>query len=170
MAATLDPPFMHRSDAEQTRKPAAAQPEPPKLNVADFRGFVAVHEREEHRQQKAARHAEAVQRRQRVTELIEVHISDAAWRALLHKARAAAERGGNEFRLLRFPRELCSDSGRAINTARPDQPLALRGEAAEMYLPWEHELKPQGFHLGAQVLDFPGGVPGDIGLFLTWGE
>src|SRR4051794_13648691 len=170
MAATLDHHFIHRSDAEQTGKPAAAKPEPPQLNVADFRSLVAAHENEERRQQEAARQAEAMHLRQRVTELIDLHISDAEWRALLHKAREAAERGGKEFMLLRFPSELCGDSGRAVNTAQPDWPSSLRGEAAEMYLRWEHELKPQGFYLAARVLDFPGGVPGDIGLFLAWGE
>jgi hypothetical protein len=29
---------------------------------------------------------------------------------------------------------------------------------------------PNGFKLGAWVLEFPGGVPGDIGLFLSWHE
>jgi hypothetical protein len=40
----------------------------------------------------------------------------------------------------------------------------LRGEAAEIYLRWERDLKPGGFHLAERVLDFPGGFPGDIGL------
>jgi hypothetical protein len=31
-------------------------------------------------------------------------------------------------------------------------------------------LKLNGFRLAARVLDFPGGMPGDIGLFLVWGE
>jgi hypothetical protein len=47
---------------------------------------------------------------------------------------------------------------------------ALRGEAAELYLRWDRELKPHGFHLTARVLDFPDDKPGDIGVFLAWGE
>jgi hypothetical protein len=46
----------------------------------------------------------------------------------------------------------------------------LRGEAAEIYLRWKRDLRPHGFRLTARVLDFPGGIPGDIGLFLVWGE
>jgi len=46
----------------------------------------------------------------------------------------------------------------------------LRGEAAELYLRWERELRPHGFQLIARGLEFPGGFPGDIGLFLVWGE
>ena len=72
--------------------------------------------------------------------------------------------------LLHFASKLCSDRGRAINGMEPTWPATLRGEAAELYLRWEHELKPNGFHLAARLLDFPGGMPGDVGLFLVWGE
>jgi hypothetical protein len=64
---------------------------------------------------------------------------------------------------------LCSDCGRAIDVTEPDWPATLRGEAAEIYLRWERDLKPRGFHIAARVVDYPGGVPGDIGLSLIWG-
>jgi hypothetical protein len=51
----------------------------------------------------------------------------------------------------------------------PGWPASLRGEAAEIYLRWERDLKPRGFALASRVLDFPAGMPGDIGLFLIWG-
>ena len=54
------------------------------------------------------------------------------------------------------------------NASLTDWPKTLRGEAAEIYLHWERELKPRGFHLMARVLDYPNGMPGDIGLFLGW--
>ena len=88
----------------------------------------------------------------------------------MHNARQAAENGQKEFMLLRFPSQLCSDEGRAINAVEPNWASTLRGEAAEIYLRWERDLKPRGFRLSARVLDFPGGIPGDIGLFLAWGE
>ena len=72
--------------------------------------------------------------------------------------------------LLRFPNELCTDGGRAIDVMEEAWPATLRGEAAELYLRWERELKPRGFRLAARVLEYPGGMPGDIGLFLVWGE
>jgi hypothetical protein len=31
-------------------------------------------------------------------------------------------------------------------------------------------MKPHGFRLAAKVLDFPGGMPGDIGMFLLWAQ
>src|SRR5487761_1646225 len=103
-----------------------------------------------------------------IGEIINNHVADEYWRALLHRARDAAEHGGHEMILMRFPSDACSDGGRAINGTEPGWPATLRGEATELYLRWEHELKPRGFGLSARVLDFPSGMPGDIGLFLSW--
>ena len=88
----------------------------------------------------------------------------------MHNARQAAENGQKEFMLLGFPSQLCSDGGRAINALEPNSPRTLRGGAAQIYMRWERNLKPHGFRLTARMLDFPGGIPGDIGLFLAWGE
>jgi hypothetical protein len=57
-----------------------------------------------------------------------------------------------------------------INSTLPEWRETLRGEAGEMYLRWKRDLEPHGFTLSAKVLDFPGGMPGDIGLFLVWSE
>jgi CBS domain-containing protein len=145
--------------------------EPPgseELRVDDFRTLVADFAHHQTQHQDVERHALAEQRRQRAKELIEHHISDENWRALLQQARLAAEHGERECLLLRFPGQLCSDGGRAVNAPDPNWPQTLRGEAAEMYLRWERDLKPRGFRLTARTLDFPGGMPGDIGLFLIW--
>ena len=93
-----------------------------------------------------------------------------SWREMLHRAREVAESGQKEAMLLRFAKQLCIDDGRAINVAEADWPATLRGEAAEIYLRWERDLKHNGFSLSARVLEFPDGKPGDIGLFLGWGK
>jgi len=62
------------------------------------------------------------------------------------------------------------NGGRAVNAPDKSWPETLRGEAAEIYLRWERDLKSGGFHLGARVVEFPEGIPGDIGLFLVWDE
>jgi len=62
------------------------------------------------------------------------------------------------------------DHGRAVNVPDPSWPITLRGIAAQVFLRWKRELRPRGFKLNARVVDFPGGVPGHIGLFLVWGE
>lgn len=155
--------------------PGAAEEAPPGaagegLQAGDFRHLVADFAHRQAQHQEAARRAASEERRARARELIDQHVSDGNWRALLHQARQAAEQGDKEFLLLRLPRELLSDGGRAVNAPEPDWPRTLRGEAAEVYLRWARDLKPRGFGLAARVLDFPGGMPGDIGLFLVWGE
>ena len=112
----------------------------------------------------------AEQRRLEVAELIDHHISDENWRSLWHEARQAAERGEKEFLLLRFPSQLCSDAARAVNSAEPSWPMTLRSEATEVYHRWGRDLKAHGARLGARVFEFPGGMPGDIGLFLSWAQ
>jgi len=82
------------------------------------------HQKLEHSQE--LRRAAAEQRKDQVAELIDRHISDDNWRALLHRARQSAEQGEKEFMLLRFPSQLCGDGGRAINISETDWPESLR--------------------------------------------
>ncbi len=136
--------------------------------AADFRRLAADFENKEAHRREDLRHSADKERQHRAEELIGTHISDGSWRHLVQEARTAAEQGLREFLLLRFPSQLCSDGGRAVNVPDPGWPATLRGEAAEIYLRWSHDLKPQGFHLSARVVEFPDGMPGDIGLFLVW--
>jgi CBS domain-containing protein len=171
--AGLDKRFsLHGAPDLQTvpaRAEPNAQPREPGFQAADFRQLVEDFGHRQDLRREAAQHAEAEQRRRHIVQLIDQHISEQDWRDILHRARQAAENGETEFMLLRFPSRLCGDGGRAINVTEPGWPATLRGEAAEIYLRFEHDLKPRGFHFAAQILDFPGGVPGDIGLFLIWG-
>ncbi len=177
-----EPPAGNRHWAEPAEHPeeakAPALPAGPvahdarrdeELTVGDFRLLTTHHKEEQDRLKTRQREIAAELRRRDIRRLIDTHISDRGWHGLIHAAREAAERGETEFLLLRFPSQLCSDGGRAINAPDPDWPRTLRGEAAEMYLRWERELRPRGFHIVARVVEFPDGLPGDIGLFLAWG-
>ena len=82
--------------------------------------------------------------------------------------RAAAERGETHIRVMTFPSKLCTDSGRAINNADPNWPDTLVGFAARAYEFYQRELQPHGYKLRAEILDFPGGMPGDVGITLSW--
>lgn len=149
--------------------PPLAEPDDLSSDAGDFRRLAQDFKIKEGQRREEQRHIAEDKRHHEAEELIGKHISDAGWRHLVHEARVAAEQGLKEFLLLRFPSEVCSDGGRAINAPNPDWPDTLRGEAAEIYLRWTHDLKPHGFHLRARVVDFPDGLPGDIGLFLAWG-
>ena len=82
--------------------------------------------------------------------------------------KSAAERGERELLALRFSSEFCTDGGRAINSFEPDWPKTLTGFAKRAHEFWQKELEPHGYKLRAQIMDFPGGMPGDIGIFLRW--
>jgi hypothetical protein len=80
----------------------------------------------------------------------------------------AAEGGQTEVQVYRFPNDLCSDRGRRINNSDADWDQTLQGRPRLGYEFWRDHLRPLGFGLKAEVLEYPGGMPGDIGFFLTW--
>jgi hypothetical protein len=90
--------------------------------------------------------------------------------SLKAKLRAAAERGQTELMVMRFPNVLCSDKGRAINNADPSWPETLTGRPRQAYELWHKQLRPAGFRLSAMIIEWPGGLPGDVGFFLKWGD
>jgi hypothetical protein len=92
-----------------------------------------------------------------------------------HIRRAAAiidravSNGQREVLVLHFPHELCTDRGRAINQAEVGWEKTLTGQPQELYAFWNKYLRPRGYRLKVQIIDFPGGMPGDIGVTLCWG-
>jgi hypothetical protein len=82
----------------------------------------------------------------------------------------AIKNGLTEVEVFRFPNVLCTDHGRAINNdMEPGWENTLTGLAKEMYGFWDRHLRPLGYKIRVQVVDFSGGVPGDIGFTLKWG-
>jgi len=86
------------------------------------------------------------------------------------KLRAAAECGSSELMVMRFPTALCTDMGRAINNGDKDWPETLTGRPRQAYELWRDQLRPAGFNLSAMIVEWPGGLPGDVGFFLRWGK
>ena len=127
--AALDEHFLHRHQAVErpTHAELPHNHDDFRLSVTDFRNLVADSENREAEDRDEPRRAAAAGRRQRANELMEHHVSDENWRAILHQAREAAENGQREFMLLCFPNQLCNDGGRAINVAKPGWPATLRG-------------------------------------------
>jgi hypothetical protein len=83
----------------------------------------------------------------------------------------AVKNGLTEVEVLRFPNALCTDRGRAINNdLEPGWENTLTGLPKEMYKFWDRHLRPRGYKIRVGYIDFSGGVPGDIGLTLKWGE
>jgi hypothetical protein len=113
-------------------------------------------------------------------------LTDAVIHSGLDRIKRAFERGETELMISAFPSSFCTDGGRAIINAgappinkptreelaaRPDEPewlATLPAGAHQVYHYWKANLKPGGFAFSARIINYPGGVPGDVGLFFTW--
>jgi hypothetical protein len=80
----------------------------------------------------------------------------------------AVSNGLTEVQVYRFPNVLCTDNGRAINQQESGWEKTLTGLPKEMYEFWDRRLRPLGYKLKVQIIDFPGGMPGDVGIILKW--
>ena len=80
----------------------------------------------------------------------------------------AVENGLMSVQVFRFPHTLCTDNGRAINQAEAGWENTLTGIPNEIYGFWKRRLQPQGYHIRYEVVDYPGGMPGDIAISLSW--
>jgi hypothetical protein len=91
-------------------------------------------------------------------------------RRVLGQLRAAAVKHDKEVLVMRFPNVLCTDKGRAPNNMEKDWPSTLIGRPLQAFEFWRDHLRPQGYGLKAMVVDWPKGLPGDIGFFITWDD
>lgn len=157
--------------SRKAKAPPASQPSVSgAVSATGFRTLAAHFEEEEMARRKEARRLAEEQHHKQASKLLAAHLTEETWQHMLANARAAAAKGQDDFLLLRFPSELCTDHGRAINAPDHNWPETLRGMAADIFMRWKNDLRSQGFGLQARVVDFPDGVPGDIGLFLSWGK
>jgi hypothetical protein len=141
-------------------------------SAKDLMRAVAEHE--------SARAAEAMRRKQQEeNERKAIHESflkpaemseDDIMERVMLLCRNAANSGHTHVLAFRFPSDLCTDGGRAINNSERGWESTLTGRPKQAYDFWAKRLKPLGFKLGAEVLDYPGGMPGDIGFILNWRE
>jgi hypothetical protein len=96
------------------------------------------------------------------------HVSEEETAMVRRLVTNAVQDGKFEAMVYSFPSDLCSDGGRAINSGSPDWPETLRGKAKEFYERYQRVGKPAGYKLKAMIINFPGGMPGDVGFFLNW--
>ena len=80
----------------------------------------------------------------------------------------AVDNGQSSVEVFRFPHALCTDNARALSQREPGWEKTLIGVPKEIYEFWEHHLKAKGYHLSFAIIDYPGGMPGDVGITLSW--
>ena len=113
-------------------------------------------------------------------------LTDAVIQSGLDRIKHAFERGETELMISSFPSSFCTDGGRAIINAgappinkpsqaerasqadEPDWLATLPAGVHAVYEYWKTSLKPGGFGFSARIINYPGGMPGDVGLFFTW--
>jgi hypothetical protein len=96
------------------------------------------------------------------------HVTEAERATIRRLVMMSVAQGKTEALVYSFPSSLCSDKGRMINNAERDWPATLQGKAKELYERFKTLAEPQGYKLKASILNFPGGMPGDVGLYLSW--
>jgi hypothetical protein len=144
------------------------QAAPSAISANAFREAVRASKAESQDNRKSLRREAQLERQRQIKALLDQHVSGDQWSKMLDQAKLAARNGEQEFMMLRFPSDLCSDGGRKIDVVEEGWEGTLRGEAAEIYSRWRTELKPQGFGLSSRIVSFEDGIIGDMALYLTW--
>jgi hypothetical protein len=86
-----------------------------------------------------------------------------------HIINRAVENGLTAVQVFRFPNHLCTDNGRAINQHEAGWETTLSGVPKEIYEFWVRQLEPRGYQIRYEILEYPGGMPGDVVVTLSWG-
>jgi len=104
----------------------------------------------------------------------------------LDRIKRAFERGETELMFASFPSSFCTDDSRAVINggappisrpsragagAQSDEPERLAtapAGALYVYEDWKNHLRLGGFTFTAHMINYPGGKPGDLGLFFSW--
>jgi hypothetical protein len=85
-----------------------------------------------------------------------------------HIIGRAVENGLTSVQVLRFPNHLCTDDGRAIDQGEAGWENTLTGIPKELLNYWERQLKPRGYRIKYHIVDYSGGMRGDVGVVLSW--
>jgi hypothetical protein len=141
------------------------------------------HDREAEEQLQRRKEEELAEFRKRLDNF---QLTDTAIQSGLDRIKRAFERGETELMVSTFPSSFCTDGGRAIvnagappisrpskadQAARPQEPewlATLPAGVRQVYDYWKSDLQPGGFSFSARIINYPGGMPGDVGLFFSW--
>ena len=149
----------------------ATKPDVQLPSASDYMKKLALAEAEEASKQ-ARQHAEAEAEKQALIEHLRkpsgVSDEEAIQRGIRIIERAVAN-GKTEVQVYRFPNILCTDKGRAINQQEPGWEDTLTGIPKEIHQLWAKYFRQRGYKLRVEIIDFPGGMLGDVAMTLKWG-
>ena len=138
------------------------------MSAESLRMIAIRKEMDEMTKQEKARDVQEKKLRDFTENFMSEHVTEEE-RAMIQKlVMNAVNNGKFEALVYSFPSDLCTDSGQAINSRLSHWPETLQGKAKELYERYVSAVKPQGFRLKATIINFPNGMPGDVGFFLNW--
>jgi hypothetical protein len=142
--------------------------EPVWLSLQDL-----IAQREQRRAQERAEEAEAMARKaaqaKKFAEAFDAYqLSPEDRDVIMRKIAKAFADGEKELMLFAFPSELCSDGGRHINNSLEGWEATLPGAAQRVWEFWRDDLQPRGFRFFVRIINYPDGMPGDVGVFFSW--
>jgi hypothetical protein len=149
--------------AASPNEPAGAPPTAEQLRMA-----LLQKEMEKADQAEKARAAEQRKLAEFTDSFLGEHVSEDEIAMVRRLVTNAVKDGKFEAMVYSFPSDLCTDRGRAINSGSENWPETLQGKAKEFYDRYQAIGKPGGYKLKAMIINFPGGIPGDVGFFLNW--
>ena len=139
-------------------------------SARDFAQKIAIAEAEEAAKDSKARHQAELDKKALLDQLTNPSglSDDEAIQRALKMIENAARNRLKEVQVYRFPNQLCTDNGRAINQMEAGWPETLTGVPKEIYQLWDRHFREKGYKLRAEIVDFPNGMPGDVALTLVW--
>jgi len=148
----------------------ATKPDDLLPSASDFMKKLALAEVEE-AEKEAHKHAEAEAEKKALLDHMRkpsgVSDEEGIRRAVKVIERAVSN-GLTEVQVYRFPNQMCTDKGRAINQQERGWENTLTGVPKEIYQLWAKYFRDRGYKLRVEIVDFPGGMPGDVGMTLKW--
>src|SRR5215471_14930511 len=148
----------------------AANPADLLPSAKDFMKKIALAEAEKASEEVRKRSAEGAEKKALIAQLTKpsgVSDEEGIRRAVKIIERAVSN-GLTEVQVYRFPNQLCTDRGRAINQQEPGWEKTLTGVPKEIYQLWAKYFRERGYKLRVEIVSFPGGMPGDVGMTLKW--
>jgi hypothetical protein len=129
---------------------------------------VAARKAAEAAEQHALEEAQKAERAKLKAAFEEREIRPEALERIASLVQKQVERGEKQALVLQFPSDWLPDQGRGVTNRDPAWHLKLEGFPKRAYDFFQRELAPRGFQMKVEILDWPGGMPGDVGFFLTW--
>ncbi|MBR0682676.1 hypothetical protein GXW74_19445 [Roseomonas eburnea] len=141
---------------------------PQELSADAVHAYVQERKRRDDEERRSHDGATKAEREKLHREFLERDIPPDAMSIVATLVRRAVDTGDRRALLFQFPSDWLPDSGRAVTNHDADWHDHLEGFAQRAYAYYERELKPRGFQLRAEILDWSDGMPGDVGFYLQW--